>query len=441
MFPCLSPLDGRYRDKITDVNELFSDIMFTRFKLTVECEYLHFILNTLRVTTGKDYNKLLGEFISKFSYEDDDAIKQIEKQTNHDIQAIVLYLKTKFPEVAEYVHFGLTSQDINSPAMVYTYKVFSDTILLPEIKKLKTRLSYMADHDCNQVMLTFTHGQPATPSTMSKQLDVFIEKFSNTSQDLVNGYRYSAKMGGSNGCLSGLRLVYPDYNWEELLTQFLANVHGIQRTKNTTQIDYYVNYYKMNQIYERICLIIIDLCSDIWMYCSKGYFKQHNVEGEVGSSAMPHKINPIYFENAEGNAKIACDLYTSIGKHISVNRLQRDLTDSTILRNVGVANGHMVLAIRNVISGLERITINSQQIKKDLDDNNIVLMEFIQLKMRSVGVQDSYNLCKEFSRGKTSFTKRDFIHFLEINQVMITDELVEVLNSFLDKKHNFFAII
>ena len=429
MFPCLSPLDGRYRDKITDVNELFSDFIFTRFKVTVECEYLHFILNTLKVVTEKNYDKQLTAFINDFSYHDDEAIKRIEKQTNHDIQAIVLYLKSKFPEVSEYIHFGLTSQDINSPAMVYTYKVFDETILIPELKKLNTRLSYMADSDCNHVMLTFTHGQPATPSTMSKQLEVFIEKFSKTRRDLVDGYRYSAKMGGSNGSLSGIRLVYPDYNWEQLLAQFLGDVFGIHRTRTTTQIDDYVNYYKLFQIYERFCLIVIDLCSDIWMYCSKGYFKQLNIEGEVGSSAMPHKINPIYFENAEGNAKIACDLYTSIGKHISVNRLQRDLTDSTILRNVGVANGHMMLAIRNLISGLQRITINAQQIKKDLDDNNIVLMEFIQLKMRSIGIGDSYNLCKDFSRGRTCFAKREFIHFLQLNGVTITDDLMQVLET------------
>ena len=341
----------------------------------------------------------------------------------------MVYLKTKFPEFAEYVHFGLTSQDINSPAMVYTYKIFNESIFLPDMKKLKLKLCHMADNDCNHVMLTFTHGQPATPSTMSKQLDVFIDKITNTTNDLINGYRYSAKMGGSNGCMSSLRVVYPMYKWDDLLTQFLGDAFGIYRTKHTTQIDDYINYYKLFQIYERFCLIIIDLCSDIWMYCSKGYFKQNNVEGEVGSSAMPHKINPIYFENAEGNAKLASDLYTSIGKHISVNRLQRDLTDSTILRNVGVANGHLMIAIRNVLTGLDRIQINSQRIKKDLDDNNIVLMEFIQLKMRSIGIQNSYDLCKEFSRGKYSFTQREFIHFLQVKGVGITDELMDVLNT------------
>ena len=426
---CVSPLDGRYRDKIIDVNELFSDFMFTRFKVAVECEYLYFLLSTLNVNIEKDYCDLIGRFMTEFSYNDVERINDFEKQTNHDIQAIVLYLKTKFPDVAEYIHFGLTSQDINSPAMVYTYKIFNDSILLPDIKKLKMKLSYMADNDCNQVMLTFTHGQPATPSTMSKQLDMFIDKLVNTSNDIQNGYRYTSKMGGSNGLLSSLRLIYPMHNWDDLLKQFLYDAFGIMRTKNTTQIDDYINYYKLFQIYERFCLIIIDLCSDIWMYCSKGYFKQNNVDGEVGSSAMPHKINPIYFENAEGNAKLACDLYTSIGKHICVNRLQRDLTDSTILRNVGVANGHMMLAIRNVLSGLDRIAINSQQIKKDLDENNIVVMEFIQLKMRSIGIQNSYDLCKEFSRGKKSFSQRDFVYFLQVKGIRITDELMDVLNT------------
>ena len=426
---CVSPLDGRYRDKIIDVNELFSDFMFTRFKVAVECEYLYFLLSTLNVNIEKDYCDLIGRFMTEFSYNDVERINDFEKQTNHDIQAIVLYLKTKFPDLAEYIHFGLTSQDINSPAMVYTYKIFNDSILLPDIKKLKMKLSYMADNDCNQVMLTFTHGQPATPSTMSKQLDVFIDKLVNTSNDIRNGYRYTSKMGGSNGLLSSLRLIYPMHNWDDLLKQFLYDAFGIMRTKNNTLIDDYINYYKLFQIYERFCLIIIDLCSDIWMYCSKGYFKQNNVDGEVGSSAMPHKINPIYFENAEGNAKLACDLYTSIGKHICVNRLQRDLTDSTILRNVGVANGHMMLAIRNVLSGLDRIAINSQQIKKDLDENNIVVMEFIQLKMRSIGIQNSYDLCKEFSRGKKSFSQRDFVYFLQVKGIRITDELMDVLNT------------
>ena len=432
----ISPLDGRYSSKIDDVIKVFNNKNFTKTKMNVECRYLMLFINILskmNVEFELDI-KVVANMYKKFVDNIDNEIQKIdlyEKETNHDIQALIMYIKTNLPDnYKEYVHFGLTSQDINNPAMVMMHREFNLNILKSDIDKLKfTLLGFVKDYS-NVRMVTFTHGQPATPTSFGKQMNVFAYKISNTIDDLYEDYQYKTKMGGANGDFTALKLAYPSVDWVSIITNFINNSLKLERNPHTTQIDNYSNYFKLFQIYERLCCIVINLCQDMWMYCSKNYLKLKNVEGEVGSSAMPHKINPIHFENAEGNLKIASDLFHSIGRNIMSSRLQRDLTDSTILRNVGSACGYMVLGLRNCLKGLERISLNVNVIDQDLMNNNIVLMEFIQLIMRKYNVPDAYNICKSFSRGKNSFTLTEFLLHLNNNKVKYLGFEQEIKNAY-----------
>ena len=432
----ISPLDGRYSSKIDDVIKVFNNKNFTKTKMNVECRYLMLFINILskmEVELQLDI-KVVANMYKKFVDNIDNEIQKIdlyEKETNHDIQALIMYIKTNLPDnYKEHVHFGLTSQDINNPAMVMMHREFNLNILKSDIDKLKfTLLGFVKDYS-NVRMVTFTHGQPATPTSFGKQMNVFAYKISNIIDDLYEDYQYKTKMGGANGDFTALKLAYPSVDWVSIITNFINNSLKLERNPHTTQIDNYSNYFKLFQIYERLCCIVINLCQDMWMYCSKNYLKLKNVEGEVGSSAMPHKINPIHFENAEGNLKIASDLFHSIGRNIMSSRLQRDLTDSTILRNVGSACGYMVLGLRNCLKGLERISLNVDVIDQDLMNNNIVLMEFIQLIMRKYNVPDAYNICKSFSRGKNSFTLTEFLSHLNNNKVKYLGFEQEIKNAY-----------
>ena len=432
----LSPLDGRYNLKINDVNILFNNKNFTKTKMDVECKYLMLFINIL-MKNNDDLNldiRIVANMYKSFINNIDNEIKKIdiyEKETNHDIQALIMYIKNNLPNnYREYVHFGLTSQDINNPAMVILHREFNLNILKTDINNLKyTLLEFVKDYS-NVKMVTFTHGQPATPTSFGKQMNVFAYKISNIINDLYVDYQYKTKMGGSNGDFTALKLAYPSVDWVNIITDFVNNSLKIERNLHTTQIDNYSNYYKLFQIYERLCCIIVNLCQDMWMYCSKNYLKLKNIEGEVGSSAMPHKINPIHFENAEGNLKIASDLFHSIGRNIMSSRLQRDLTDSTILRNVGSACGYMMLGLRNCHKGLNRISLNIDIISADLANNNIVLMEFIQLIMRKYNVKDAYNICKTFSRGRNSFKLSEFFTYLTKNNIKYIDFEQHIINAY-----------
>lgn len=432
----LSPLDGRYNSKIADVIKVFNNKNFTKTKMNIECRYLMLFINILMKSNveHKFDIKIVGNMYKNFLDNIDTEINIIdnyEKETNHDIQALIMYIKNNLPEnYREYVHFGLTSQDINNPAMVMMHREFNINILKTDLDNLRFNLLEFVRDYSHVNMITFTHGQPATPTSFGKQMNVFVYKIANIIDDLYEDYQYKTKMGGANGEFTALRLAYPSVDWVNIITNFINSSLKLERNPHTTQIDNYSNYYKLFQIYERLCCIVINLCQDMWLYCSKNYLKLKNVEGEVGSSAMPHKINPIHFENAEGNLKIASDLFHSIGRNIMSSRLQRDLTDSTILRNVGLACGHMVLGLRNCNKGLERITLNVEIIKNDLINNNIVLMEYIQLIMRKYNVKDSYNICKNFSRGRSSFKLIDFFTHLANNNVKYLGFEQEIKNAY-----------
>ena len=429
---CLSPLDSRYYNKIKYVARLFCNENFTIIKIHIEVEYLKFLLKYLLKNNLQININIINSIFEKVEKEPSVEIKKIndiEKQTNHDVQAIVQYLKQEVPcELIPFVHFGLTSQDINSPAMVITYKTYVREILIKDLDILEFNLNDIINKTSKNVMLSFTHGQPATPTTFGKQMNIFLQKILKIKHEISTQYVFATKMGGSNGSLSALKSVYPEYNWDDLIELFLRNRFELERNKYTSQIDDYTNYYKLFQIFQRICVVLINLCQDMWLYCSKKYLKLRKINNEVGSSAMPHKINPIHFENAEGNLKLCIDMFESIGRNICINRLQRDLTDSTMLRNVGVACGHLTLAIRNISLGLERIELNTDEIEKDLNENSIVVMEFIQLKMRHNGFENAYDLCKEYSRGKSKFNFNEFIEFLSSKNININEEIMNSLD-------------
>ena len=432
----LSPLDGRYNSKISDVIKVFNNKNFTKTKMNIECRYLMLFINILMKSSveHKFDIKIVGNMYKNFVDNIDteiDIIDNYEKETNHDIQALIMYIKNKLPEnYREYVHFGLTSQDINNPAMVMMHREFNNNILKTDLANIRVTLLDFVKEYSDVNMITFTHGQPATPTSFGKQMNVFAYKITDIIHDLYQDYRYKTKMGGANGEFTALKLAYPNVDWVSIITNFINNSLKLERNPHTTQIDNYSNYYKLFQIYERLCCIVINLCQDMWLYCSKNYLKLKNVEGEVGSSAMPHKINPIHFENAEGNLKIASDLFHSIGRNIMSSRLQRDLTDSTILRNVGSACGYMVLGLRNCNKGLQRISLNIEIIKNDLVNNNIVLMEYMQLIMRKYNIHDSYNICKSFSRGRNSFKLVEFFTHLLNNNVKYLGFEQEIKNAY-----------
>ena len=430
---CISPLDNRYFNKIQDVAEIFSDMNFAKSKLFVECEYIkaaHPLLcdgMTHRILTSTDI-KFINSIYEKFDDSGYSRIKQIESATNHDVQALVQYCNEKFPEnTRNFIHYGLTSQDINSPAMMLLYKSFNDKILLSSLNDTILKLLTFENLYKSVPMLTFTHGQPAMPSTFGLQMLVFYDKLKNIDSD-IREFKYKTKFGGSNGNFTGLKYCYNNVDWNEFADTFIKNL-GFTRNKYTTQIDNYSNYFKLFQIYERLCYILINMCQDMWLYCHRNYFKLSNIASEVGSSAMPHKINPIHFENAEGNLKLASSLFNTIGSNICVNRLQRDLTDSTILRNVGVACGHMILAIRSINTGLERISLNTDVIYKELNENKQVLMEVAQLLMRKWNIADGYNLCKEYSRGKNNIDMNEFVNYLREKQINLNRAQVQELSN------------
>lgn len=420
---CISPLDNRYFEKIRDVANIFSDINFTKSKLFIECEYIKSVHSQLcdgmshRMLSATDIAHI-DAIYTNFNDTGYSRIKQIESVTNHDVQALVQYCNETFPDnTRNYIHYGLTSQDINSPAMMMLYKKFNDSILSSDINNILLKLLTFEKLYNKTPMLTFTHGQPAMPSTFGSQMMVFYDKITGIHNDITE-FKYKTKFGGSNGGFTSLKYCYKNIDWNTFANEFIYKL-GFTRNQYTTQIDNYSNYFKLFQIYERLCYILINMCQDMWLYCHRNYFKLSNIATEVGSSAMPHKINPIHFENAEGNLKFTANIFNTIGSNICVNRLQRDLTDSTILRNVGVACGHLILALRSINTGLDRISLNTDVIYKDLYENKQVLMEVAQLLMRKWNISNGYNLCKEFSRGKINIDMNEFVKYLRENQVKL----------------------
>ena len=423
---CISPIDGRYRQKTSELNKYFSEFAYQYHRIFVEIEYLIFY------TKKKIFNVLESDFENlrniyrNFDVYESNKIKEIEKTTNHDIKAIEYYIREKCLENKitfnyEYIHFGLTSQDINSVSNSLRLKnsvsgtiVYNLSILLSKIKELGS--TYI-----NIPMLSRTHGQTASPTLLGKEIYVFYERLYNQFESL-NNLKHYTKFGGAVGNFNAHYFVDDKIDWISIADEFINSLE-LKRNKYTTQIDHYDNYSIVFDNLNRICIILVDFCRDIWQYISYGYFIQKVVKTETGSSTMPHKVNPIDFENAEGNYLLASNLLQFFSRKLPISRLQRDLTDSTITRNIGTAIAHMLIGIKSTQKGLEKLSININKIDKDLEDNNVVIAEGIQTLLRYLGVENSYEKVKELTRNNTNYisstTLKEFIKKLDLEDCYV----------------------
>ena len=413
----ISPIDGRYRRQVQYLDEYFSEYALIKYRVLVEVEYFFFLADKGFFTLNNECKLQLRKVSDEFSLEDAQQIKQIESITNHDVKAVEYFLKEQLDkagasEVKEWIHFGLTSQDINNTAIPLAWKHCMEYNYLPAIVNLKTRLQRLAGQWKEVSMLARTHGQPASPTTLGKELMVFVERLENQ-VDLFSYVPYSAKFGGATGNFNAHNIAYPDKDWIALGNEFVEDVLGLQRLQFTTQIEHYDNLAAHFDSIKRINNILIDLCRDVWTYISMDYFKQQTKKGEVGSSAMPHKVNPIDFENAEGNLGFANAQLEHLSAKLPISRLQRDLTDSTVLRNLGVPVAHTFIALNSIEKGLGKLLLNENKINQDLENNWAVVAEAIQTILRRENYPEPYEALKELTRGKASITKQDIQQFIE----------------------------
>ena len=429
----ISPIDGRYSNQTTHLSEFFSEKALIKYRLKVEVEY--FIKLTL---TGIDQlknwnvknNSSLRDIYKKFDNNDCDQVKTIEKITNHDVKAVEYFLKEKFKslgyeEYSEFIHFGLTSQDINNTAIPLSFKdyIVNYYKLLDDfLSKLKNK----AEEYKEITMLAKTHGQPASPTRLGKEFEVFIVRIEEQLENLKQ-IPFSAKFGGATGNFNAHHLAYPETDWKEFAQSFVSDM-GLKLSFPTTQIEHYDNLAAIFDNLKRINSILIDFNQDMWLYISMDYFKQKIKKGEIGSSAMPHKVNPIDFENSEGNLGLANSLFNHLSSKLPVSRLQRDLTDSTVLRNIGVPIAHTVIGLNSSIKGVDKIFVNKEKIDEDLENNWIVISEGIQTILRREGYSKPYEALKDLTRNnkkidKSTFTK--FIDSLNVSQE-IKNELKEI---------------
>jgi len=438
----LSPVDGRYGHQTRDVASFFSEYSLFYYRLKVEIEYL-IALNSNQFFATPLLNDeqivALRKIYNAYSIEDAQRIKEIEKTTNHDVKAVEYFIKERLvylglEEYAEQVHFGLTSQDINNTAIPISLKEANSFIILKTLRLLFDKLDEMAKQNAVVAMLARTHGQPATPTTLGKELYVFIERLSIQIFEITD-FAFPAKFGGATGNFNAHAVAFPNVNWNEFANNFVGEL-GLRRSRTTTQIEHYDGLAKYFQTLSRINTILIDLCRDVWMYISMDYFKQTIKPGEVGSSAMPHKVNPIDFENAEGNLGMANALFHHFAEKLPISRLQRDLSDSTVLRNIGVPIGHSYLAYQSIIRGLNKLTVNQSKIYAELDEHWEVLAEAIQTVLRRENYPNPYEKLKELTRKGASIKESDikeFIQTLDVND-KVKQELLQLT------PHNYIGI-
>jgi adenylosuccinate lyase len=403
----ISPLDGRYSEICDPLREYFSEFAYIKQRYNLELRYLEFLIRLLH----KD--ELCSLDCNDFDSDSFDKIKLIEKETNHDVKAIEYYIRTKVDKKwRNYIHFGLTSHDVDNTAVVLNMKNANSNVMFPHITQIIDKLEGFYDQWNNIPMLSHTHGQPASPTTMGKELMVFAYRLKKQLYELKT-MNYFVKFGGAVGNMNAHKSALPQYNWRDELDAFIHNL-GLVRDVFTTQLSNYDDLSKMLSHYQRINTIMIDMCQDIWLYVSMGYFKLKVVGNEVGSSTMPHKVNPIQFENAEGNLGMANCLIQHIETKLPVSKLQRDLIDSTITRNIGCVFGYMLQAYTSIMKGLSRIDIDVDKIEYDLNDNYVVIAEAIQTNLKLVpGMDGAYEKLKEFCRGNTKLTKQHFDKFID----------------------------
>ncbi len=420
----ISPVDGRYRSKVDELYAYFSEYGLIRYRLFIEVHYFQALcripLPQLADFPEEKFDELIRR-CNRFDLEDAARIKAIEKVTNHDVKAVEYFLKELFDELGldrykEFIHFGLTSQDINNTAIPLSLRHAFEQHYLPAIEQLTDRLIELKNEWEGIPMLARTHGQPASPTTVGKEIAVFVARLHNQLQQLKQ-IRIPAKFGGATGNFNAHHVAYPQIDWHAFATNFVEEELGLERSFPTTQIEHYDNLAAFFMAMKRINTILIDLSRDMWTYISMDYFKQKVKAGEVGSSAMPHKVNPIDFENAEGNLGMANALLTHLADKLPVSRLQRDLTDSTVLRNIGVPFAHVLIAFSALLKGLGKLTLNRKALEQDLDNNWAVVAEAIQNVLRREGYPAPYEALKDLTRGKDALDREALAAFIDGLQV------------------------
>ncbi len=416
----ISPIDGRYRNATEKLADYFSESALIKYRVLVEIEYF-IALCELPLPQLKGFNKelfpALRNIYKNISEADAQQIKDIEKVTNHDVKAVEYFIKEKFDalkinEQKEFIHFGLTSQDINNTAIPYSVKDAMNECLLPGLEEVVNKLLGFANEWKEVSMLARTHGQPASPTRLGKEIMVFVVRLQNQITQL-NAVPYGAKFGGATGNLNAHHVAYPQIDWLSFANNFVNKTLGLNRSYPTTQIEHYDNFAAYCDALKRINTILIDLDRDVWTYISMDYFKQKIKAGEIGSSAMPHKVNPIDFENSEGNLGIANALFEHLSAKLPISRMQRDLTDSTVLRNVGVPLAHSLIAYKSLIKGLDKLILNKEAFDRDLENNWAVVAEAIQTVLRREGYPKPYEALKELTRTNTHITKDSISAFID----------------------------
>jgi len=429
----ISPIDGRYRKATSDLAPYFSEWGLMKYRVKVEIDYFLALSKAVpqlsELRSGTNDEKLRSIYLD-FSESDALEIKATEKITNHDVKAVEYFIKKKLDYLglnayAEFVHFGLTSQDINNTSIPLSIKEANAAIMVPMLESVINALMEVSKQWADIPMLARTHGQPASPTRLGKEIRVFTARL-NTQMEQLNSIPNSAKFGGATGNLNAHFVAYPDVDWHNFADSFVNSL-GLLRSFPTTQIEHYDNLASQCDAWKRLNTILIDFCRDIWSYVSLDYFKQKIKEGEIGSSAMPHKVNPIDFENAEGNLMMANSFFEFLSSKLPISRLQRDLTDSTVLRNIGVPLSHSLIAYKSILKGMDKLIVNEAKIHADLDENWAVVAEAIQTILRRENIEKPYELLKDLTRTKERITKDSIQSF--INTLTVTDSVkAELMN-------------
>ena len=425
MITAISPIDGRYADKTKELSSYFSEFALIKYRIFVEIQYLMKLSEQISFKGSQkleENKEAIFELFTTFDVKEALKIKEIESITNHDIKAVEYYLKEKFDamdlsDISEWIHFGLTSQDINNTAIPLSIKDFLTDVFYPQIYSLVNELKSMEEAWGNIPLLARTHGQPASPTTLGKEIGVFVSRL-NVQIAHLSTVPINGKFGGATGNFNAHYVAFPSTDWHHFANEFLASL-GLERSKPTTQIEHYDNLAALFHNLQRINTILIDFSRDIWTYISMDYFKQATIQGEIGSSAMPHKVNPIDFENAEGNLGVANALFHHLAEKLPISRLQRDLTDSTVLRNTGVPFAHTLIAIKSLKKGLSKLRVQEDKISSDLSKNWMVVAEAIQTILRREGFPKPYEALKDLTRGVSNVSESEihqFIHNLKVDE-------------------------
>ncbi len=440
MLTAIGPVDGRYRNKTEKLADYFSEYGLIKYRVKVELEYFIALCSLDLKGLGKLEEEKIAELtkiIQNFSLKQAEKVKEIEKVTNHDVKAVEYFLKEEFSVLKldkqkEFIHFALTSQDINNTAVPLSLKDAMIEVFIPGMEELILKIKSLADEWQSVPMLARTHGQPASPTRLGKELMVFVERLEKQFHNLRN-LPYPAKFGGATGNFNAHYAAYPEVDWKDFANNFVEGQLGLERSRTTTQVEHYDGLAAIFDNLSRINTILIDFSRDIWSYISFDYFKQKIKPGEVGSSTMPHKVNPIDFENAEGNLGVSNSFFRHLSEKLPISRMQRDLTDSTVLRNIGVPVAHSVIAIQSLLKGAGKLIVNKEKMDADLEANWAVVGEAIQTILRREGVQNPYEKLKELTRTHDKITRDSIIKF--IDNLDVEEDVKEELRKFSPKNY------